>query len=254
MSSEEAEEPWIPTLWDLEALKVIDGDTHPDYPKPPRPQPPVETYTKAQIDAKLAEKVDVERTVNNNPLTSDITLDASDVGALAVDGKAKDAEKADTATTAVSAGKDGAGNVITDHYAAKTEVAGKQNRLIAGENISIVGDVISAAGGSAPSTNVVSLTEASVELADNTIYRAVSLPSMAFTLPTGLSIDGLLDAEIDVTVDAAPMQVTAPAGIDWMGDDITDGAWVPVQGKRYVLYIYWDGVRYRAISQSQKVV
>ena len=99
---------------------------------------------------------------------------------------------------------------------------------------------------------VKTLTTAQTTLENNVIYRGASLQSINFKLPS-LTTNSLFDAEMDLTIGKSPMQVTAPSGIDWQGDDIVDGAWTPQLNKRYVLYVYWDGVRFRAISQSQKV-
>jgi len=64
--------------------------------------------------SSLSGYVPTSRKVNNKALSADITLTASDVGALPTSGNAVSATKAT---------QDGAGNVITATYATKTEVS-----------------------------------------------------------------------------------------------------------------------------------
>ena len=150
-----------------------------------------------------------------------------------------------TTTAEIKNGKDGS---EADVPIATVDAVGKVKPD--GTTITITEDgTISA---SSLQINVSQITSDNVTLQNNTIYRGGSLSSISFGLPALTALD-VFDVEIDITIGSDPMVVTAPVNIDWMGDNIVDGTWTPVKDKRYALFIYWDGVRYRAISQSQKL-
>lgn len=95
--------------------------------------------------------------------------------------------------------------------------------------------------------NVVALSESTVELATNTIYNAGEMATLAITFPTA---DETYVSQLNFTSGATATAFTAPDTIKWVGDDVTDGAFIPATNKRYAIMFYSDGTNIRGAVQG----
>lgn len=111
--------------------------------------------------------------------------------------------------------------------------------------IYINGKRVSPAFGVTPT--VVNITDGTISLAYNTIFNGAELSNLVIELPT---TDAKFICQLNFTSGETATAFTAPDTIKWSGDDITDGALVPVVNKRYVVMFYSDGESVRAISQG----
>ena len=98
-----------------------------------------------------------------------------------------------------------------------------------------------------PDSAVVALSESTVELATNTIYNAGEMATLSITFPTA---DATYVSQLNFTSGAMATAFTAPDTVKWIGDDISDGAFVPATGKRYSIMFYYDGQNIRGAIQG----
>lgn len=96
-------------------------------------------------------------------------------------------------------------------------------------------------------SNVIELSESTVELATNTIYNAGEMAALTITFPT---TDETYVSQLNFTSGSTATAFTAPDTVKWIGDDISDGAFVPATGKRYAIMFYYDGVQLRGAVQG----
>lgn len=89
-------------------------------------------------------------------------------------------------------------------------------------------------------TNIVTLTTASTELATNTIYNGGELASVTLTLPATVPVDFI--AQVEFTSGATATTFTAPASLYFNGDACEGGVFEPVDNKRYCIMVISDGV------------
>ena len=209
-----------------------------EYPDRPerggRKMTQIDLYDKDQIDAKMAEKADTAdlatvaetgsyqdlvdkpdltglvpstRKVNDKPLSSDITLTASDVGALPADG------------TAAKATADASGNNIADTYATKTAVpSAYQAALVSGTNIKTVNGTSLLGSGDITISTVSSVEwgDISGTLADQTDL-ATALSGKQDTLVSGTNIKTVNGSSL---LGSGDLEIGG--GEAWVISDITD--------------------------------
>ena len=96
-------------------------------------------------------------------------------------------------------------------------------------------------------TGVIKLTETSVELATNTIYNAEEMVALYITFP---QVDEQYVSQLNFTSGATATAFTAPDTIKWIGNDVSDNAFVPLTNKRYAIMFYFDGVNVRGAIQG----
>ena len=97
----------------------------------------------------------------------------------------------------------------------------------------------------ADKTNIVEGVDGlGVTLAHNTEYRIGEMPStFAFAFdgfPTMIATD-YISSVVFSTGSSAPV-LTYPDVINWSGDDLTDGKFVPVANKYYTVVFWYDGM------------
>ena len=78
------------------------------------------------------------------------------------------------------------------------------------------------------------------DLEKNVNYTAEELTSLEFHLPALLTYDFI--CSLAFSSGATPTQLIVIDDIKWTGDDIVDGAFVPIANKRYNVIIWWDGM------------
>ena len=85
-------------------------------------------------------------------------------------------------------------------------------------------------------------------LAANTIYNCtVDMTSIEITLPATPTAN--FCAQLNFTSGSTPTAFTSPAGMVWLGDDVST-TFVPVANKRYAIMVFFDGVSTRGIVQA----
>lgn len=89
----------------------------------------------------------------------------------------------------------------------------------------------------------------SITLADNTIYNGGTQTSLTIALPSNVDVSFL--AEIDFSSGATPTTLEYPqSGINWLGDDIVGGLFVPVENKRYTIICAYNGSSYNFVVKG----
>lgn len=96
-------------------------------------------------------------------------------------------------------------------------------------------------------TTISELT-AQTTLANNVIFRAGEISSVELLIPETIEDDFI--CEVDFTSGETATAFTMVDTVKWTGDDITDGAFVPVGNKRYNLIFWYDGVGLNAVSRG----
>ena len=96
-------------------------------------------------------------------------------------------------------------------------------------------------------SNVVALSESTVELATNTIYNAGEMATLSIAFPTA---DETYVSQLNFTSGSTATAFTAPDTVKWIGDDVTDGAFIPATNKRYAIMFYYDGIQLRGAIQG----
>lgn len=99
----------------------------------------------------------------------------------------------------------------------------------------------------ADTTKVAELT-AEVTLADKTIFRGAEMASITVTLPDNFS-DTFL-CEIDFSSGEEATAFTIADTVKWTGDDIADGAFVPMTNTRYQAMIFYDGLAFNGVVRG----
>lgn len=99
----------------------------------------------------------------------------------------------------------------------------------------------------ADTTKVAELT-AEVTLADKTIFRGAEIASITVTLPDNFS-DTFL-CEIDFSSGEEATAFTIADTVKWTGDDIADGAFVPMTNTRYQAMIFYDGLAFNGVVRG----
>lgn len=101
---------------------------------------------------------------------------------------------------------------------------------------------------------------AEIELENNTIYNITYSPVGEIVLPDSLSDVSNLDyiSQLNFSVfDGETCTVTPPSisGFEmrWVGDDVEDNEFIPVENSRYSIMFNYDGIFIRAIVQSVKI-
>lgn len=89
-------------------------------------------------------------------------------------------------------------------------------------------------------TNIVTLTTESTEIANNTIYNGGELASVTLTAPANIPADFI--AQVEFTSGATATTFTAPASLYFNGDACEGGIFTPIDNKRYCALIITDGV------------
>ena len=85
-------------------------------------------------------------------------------------------------------------------------------------------------------------------LANNYIYNCtVDMTSIEITLPATPTAN--FCAQLNFTSGSTPTAFTSPAGMVWLGDDVST-TFVPVANKRYAIMVFFDGVSTRGIVQA----
>ena len=96
-----------------------------------------------------------------------------------------------------------------------------------------------------PSKEIVDWDGSSVELASSKVYNAGTLASGTITLPA--STDALFDTEINFTSGATPTSWTAPASLEFIGDDVVNGALVPTANANYSISISYSASEFYGV-------
>ena len=103
--------------------------------------------------------------------------------------------------------------------------------------------------GAEQATNIVTLADNdTITLADNTIYNGATITAFEIVLPS-TDIIGFL-CEIDFSSGATATTITYSNTIKWLGDDLSDGLFVPVANKRYMVVMSYDGSEYVAVVKG----
>ena len=155
------------------------------------------------------------RTVNGKALSADITLSASDVGALAVSG------------TAVKATADASGNNIVNTYATKDEVSAKQDKLVVDTNL----DSFPTSGSTNPITSGGAFSAINTKVPASGTYDA-DAATITFKAASGaqlFQVTGIEGGGVQFTLEVDYTGASDLSGITVTATPIS-GATVTVQG------------------------
>lgn len=89
----------------------------------------------------------------------------------------------------------------------------------------------------------------SITLADNTIYNGGEQTALTIALPTSVDVSFL--CEIDFSSGSTATTLTYPqSDVNWFGDDVSGGLFVPVSGKRYTIICSYNGTSYNFVVKG----
>lgn len=99
-----------------------------------------------------------------------------------------------------------------------------------------------------PAIVAISGTSVTQQLATETIYNCGELTALSITFPASPTVSYI--SQLNFSSGATPTALTAPVGMVWVGDDITNDVFVPVANKRYCVLCFYDGTAMRGIVQA----
>lgn len=99
-----------------------------------------------------------------------------------------------------------------------------------------------------PAIVAISGTSVTQQLATETIYNCGELTALSITFPASPTVSFI--SQLNFSSGATPTALTAPVGMVWVGDDITNDVFVPVANKRYCVLCFYDGTAMRGIVQA----
>ena len=101
--------------------------------------------------------------------------------------------------------------------------------------------------------NITTITEttAAVTPENNTEYRCGEVTSVTITLPEEIPND--YAAYIVFTSGTTAAEAVYPDTIEWSGDDVIDGVFIPIASRRYNIGIWYDGVNVNAVARGAGV-
>lgn len=102
-------------------------------------------------------------------------------------------------------------------------------------------------------TNIIAITESTAAITpdNNTEYRCGEVTSVTITLPEEIPDD--YAAYIVFTSGTTAAEAVYPDTIEWSGDDVIDGVFIPVASRRYNIGIWYDGVNVNAAARGAVV-
>lgn len=98
------------------------------------------------------------------------------------------------------------------------------------------------------SYKILPIETSTIELSNNTEYRANELSSLEITLKETIENDFI--SSVIFTSGETPTSFNYPADIKWSGDDVTSGIFVPIANKRYTIMFYYDGININGVSRG----
>ena len=101
--------------------------------------------------------------------------------------------------------------------------------------------------------NITTITETTAAITpdNNTEYRCGEVTSVTITLPEDMPDD--YAAYIVFTSGTTAAEAVYPDTIEWSGDDVIDGVFIPVASRRYNIGIWYDGVNVNAVARGAGV-
>lgn len=102
-------------------------------------------------------------------------------------------------------------------------------------------------------TYIITITESTAAITpdNNTEYRCGEVTSVTITLPEDMPDD--YAAYIVFTSGTTAAEAVYPDTIEWSGDDVIDGVFIPVASRRYNIGIWYDGVNVNAVARGAGV-
>lgn len=180
----------------------------------------------SELDANIV--VDGQKAIATIAMTGDVVKDGGAIDATSVIMTESGEQK--VVKTYQVGGGGGGGTSNYNDLSNKPQINGT----------TLSGNKTAANLGLQAATNVQTLTTASTQLANNTIYNGGELASVTLTLPNTVPADFI--AQVEFTSGTTPTAFTAPASVYFNGDGCENGEFTAAANHRYCMLFISDGV------------